>query len=193
MSVEISDGSNCFSWYNAASGDLELSFRTPGRPEAPILQAKTDGRLVSAAYTNVGDPSNLGYEMLVVDPNGVLQRINGHFASFQSLLAAAGLGNTGIDLPAIGRNQTALAASVAELTRTLADLSSSAGRTAALVGGTDSVRLANSLALLTDKVNRLSSSSSVSTASSSTLGLTIGGIALIALSAAVVFLYFRKR
>jgi hypothetical protein len=193
MSVEISDGSNFFSWYNAPSGDLELSFRTPNRPEAPILQATKEGRLVSAAYTNVGDPANLGYEMVVVDPSGALQRIKGHFASFQSLLAASGLGNTGIDLPAIQRNQTALAASIADLNRTLTDLSASSGRTAALVGGTDSVRLANSLALLTDRVNRLSSSSSVSTVSSSTLGLTIGGIAILALGAAVAFLYFRKR
>lgn len=189
MSVEISDGTNVYTW--SAPSDLELTFRAGGS-ESTILKATKEGMLVGSAYTNASDPSNPGYEMIVAGPTGALQRIKGNFASFQSLLAASGLGSTGIDLPAIQRNQTALTASIAELSRTVAELSTSSARTAALVGGTDLVTLANTVALLRDKVNRLSSVPSA-TVDNNTIGLTIGGIALLALGGAVAYLYFRKR
>jgi len=188
MSVEISDGTRFYTWSAGAGGDLELATRTSG-PDVAVLRATAEGRIGSRAYTNAGDPANLGYEMLVVDAQGALQRINGHFASFQSLLAASGIGNTGINLPQIQRDYATLSASVGEMGRAIAALTTSANATAALVGGQDVLRLSTSLASLRETVSRISSPAATTASSTPTFVL---GAAVVALAAAVVFLFLRK-
>ena len=187
MSVEISDGSHFFSWYNDPTGNLQLSYRpSPSVSEVSIFQTASDGTLTIPAYNNAADPSNPGYEMVMVDHNGTFQRIPGNFANIQSLLAASGIGNTGINLPQIQQNYT-------RLNSTVSSLITSTNLLSTLVGTTDVVSLSHTVSQLQDTVSRLSSTGT-GTSTNLALYIAIGeGIVFGALIALLFVLYLKKR
>jgi hypothetical protein len=196
MSVEISDGANFYSWFADASGNLQLSHRaSEALPESSALSIGADGTVRAAAYSNVSDPSNTGYELMLVAPDGTLRRVPGQYANFQALVATSGIGNSPVDLATLQSTVTSLQSGYHTMQTQLAQVITTANTTAARVGTTDVVALAQTVNALQQTVNTLRGGNVVTPAPND-LALQVAiveGIVFGALIIALFILYFRKR
>lgn len=78
MSLDISDGSNFYTLANHPSGTLLITYKTSLTGTASnALEIGKSGTIISQAYTNQADPTNLDYEVLVADASGTISRKQG--------------------------------------------------------------------------------------------------------------------